>query len=147
MFIEGWPDYFEVDQVPKLLKAELKPRPRLKNFSSVGTMLQECNIRDQLDRKMLEFEQSPAHERARSASAGPSRDNSMGGPQNNSSEQHISLIDRESEQMQSEQFEVLSQHGISKDTFDLITTKEKLEEDAKQRNKETMEKMTHRREL
>lgn len=49
--------------------------------------------------------------------------------------------------MQSEQFEVLSQHGISKDTFDLITTKEKLEEDAKQRNKETMEKMTHRREL
>ena len=56
MFIEGWPDYFEVDQVPKLLKTELKQRPRIKNFSSVGAMLQECNIRDQLDRKMLEFE-------------------------------------------------------------------------------------------
>jgi len=39
MFIEGWPDYFEVDQVPKLLKTELKQRPRIKNFSSVGAML------------------------------------------------------------------------------------------------------------
>lgn len=39
-------------------------------------------------------------------------------------------------------FENLSQHGISQETFNIITTKEKLEGDAKQRNKETMEKMT-----
>jgi len=44
-------------------------------------------------------------------------------------------------------FESLSQHGISHETFSMITAKEKLEDEAKQRNLETLEKMTQTREL
>ena len=39
-----------------MMKAELKPKPKMKNFTSVGCLLQEYNIRDQLDRKMSELE-------------------------------------------------------------------------------------------
>mmetsp|Transcript_25721 Transcript_25721/g.34361 ORF Transcript_25721/g.34361 Transcript_25721/m.34361 type:complete len:83 (-) Transcript_25721:627-875(-) len=61
--VDEWPDYFEVDQVPRLLKAVLKPKPRLKSMTSVGNLLQDYNIREQLDRKMMEFESSSQHNR------------------------------------------------------------------------------------
>ena len=50
-----WPDYFVVDEVPKLMKAELKSKPKLRDFKSMESLLQDYNIRDQLDRKMNEF--------------------------------------------------------------------------------------------
>ena len=46
-----------------------------------------------------------------------------------------------------EDFECLSQHGISAETFNLIQTKERFEDQAKQRNIEVMEKATFKREL
>lgn len=70
---DGWPEYFEVDDVPKLMKAELKAKPKMKNFTSVGNLLQEYNIRDQLDRKMSEFhsEQANSPQKRRNASEPP----------------------------------------------------------------------------
>ena len=50
-----WPDYFVVDEVPKLMKQELKSKPKLRDFKSMESLLQDYNIRDQLDRKMNEF--------------------------------------------------------------------------------------------
>ena len=46
-----------------------------------------------------------------------------------------------------EDFECLSQHGISAETFNLIQTKERFEDQAKQRNIEVLEKATYKREL
>ncbi len=53
-----WPEYFEVNEVPKLMKTELKPKPKLKDFRSMESLLSEYDIRKQLDRKMEEFNQS-----------------------------------------------------------------------------------------
>lgn len=44
--MKAWPDYFDVDAVQRLVKTELKAKPRMKSISSIGTMLQDCNIRD-----------------------------------------------------------------------------------------------------
>jgi hypothetical protein len=50
-----WPEYFEVHEVPKLMKTQLKHRPKLRDFSSMEGLLNEYDIRGQLDRKMEEF--------------------------------------------------------------------------------------------
>lgn len=57
--IDSWPEYFDVENVPRLLKSELKSKPKVRSVSSVSNMLQECNIREQLDRKMEEFNSRP----------------------------------------------------------------------------------------
>lgn len=41
----------------------------------------------------------------------------------------------------------LSQHGISEATMTLIQTKERLEDEARQRNQENLERQTEKREL
>jgi len=51
-----WPEFFDIEDIPKLLKAELKAKPKLKDFKSMESYLQDYNIRDKLDRKMSELE-------------------------------------------------------------------------------------------
>ena len=51
-----WPEFFEVDSVDSVDKSDLKPKPKLSNFKSMESLLQEYNIRDQLDRKMSEYD-------------------------------------------------------------------------------------------
>ena len=51
-----WPEFFDVNAVAPIRKSDLKPRPKLNNFKSMESMLQEYNIRDQLEKKMSEFD-------------------------------------------------------------------------------------------
>jgi len=51
-----WPEFFEVNEVAHVRKSDLKPKPKLNNFKSMESLLQEYNIRDQLDKKMSEFD-------------------------------------------------------------------------------------------
>ena len=51
-----WPEFFNVDAVPHIRKSELKPKPKPTSFKSMESLLQEYNIRDQLDKKMSEFD-------------------------------------------------------------------------------------------
>ena len=51
-----WPEFFDINTVAHVRKSDLKPRPKLNNFKSMESMLQEYNIRDQLDKKMSEFD-------------------------------------------------------------------------------------------
>jgi len=69
----SWPEFYNVDEVPKLLRTELKQKPKLKYFTSMEAVLQDYNIRDQLDRKMIELD-SQNGSKARSASVGPVRE-------------------------------------------------------------------------
>ena len=48
---------------------------------------------------------------------------------------------------QQSEFECLSQHGISAETFNLIQTKERIEDEAKQRNLMSLERQNEKREL
>lgn len=41
-----WPDFFDVNEVAHVRRSELKPKPRLNNFKSMESLLQEYNIRD-----------------------------------------------------------------------------------------------------
>ena len=75
-------------------------------------------------------------QRGRSASVGGARDSFK-----DAASQGISC-----EQLESE-MEVLSQHGISEETFNMIQTKERLEDEAKQRNMQNLERQTFKREL
>ena len=75
-------------------------------------------------------------QRARSASVGGNRESVK-----DAQSQGISC-----EQLESE-MEVLSQHGISEETFNMIQTKERLEDEAKQRNMQNLERQTFKREL
>ena len=77
-----WPEFFDVNEVANVRKSELKAKPKLNNFKSMESLLQEYNIRDQLDKKMIEYDnQSQGNPelvgdpnstfKARSASMGP----------------------------------------------------------------------------
>ena len=43
--MQEWPEYFEVSEVPKLMKQELKQKPKLKDFRSMESLLNEYDIR------------------------------------------------------------------------------------------------------
>ena len=51
-------------------KTELKPKPKLNNFKSIESLLQEYNIKDQLEKEMSDY----GSQRARSASVGGGRE-------------------------------------------------------------------------
>ena len=76
-------------------------------------------------------------QKGRSASVGGGRDSIN----NDVASQGMSNQHHESE------MEVLSQHGISEETFNMIQTKERLEDEAKQRNIKNLERQTFKREL
>jgi hypothetical protein len=41
-----WPEFFDVDAVPPVRKTDLKQKPKLNQFKSMESLLQEFNIRD-----------------------------------------------------------------------------------------------------
>ena len=81
--------------------------------------------------------------KARSASVGPQESSAKSPmvPASDIISQSMNSEHRESD------IECLSQHGISAQTFNMIQTKERLEDEAKQRNMKTLEKETEKREL
>ena len=78
-----WPDFFDANEVAQVRKSDLKPKPKLNNFKSMESLLQEYNIRDQLDKKMSEYDSQGQHnemsmdasQKARSASVGANNQN------------------------------------------------------------------------
>jgi len=52
----SWPEFFEVDAVPPVRKTDLKQKPKLNQFKSMESLLQEYNIRDELERRMSKLD-------------------------------------------------------------------------------------------
>ena len=128
--MQEWPDFFQVDDVPPVRKTDLKPKPKLGNFRSMESLLQEYDIRNQLDQKMSEYE---SLSQSNHGSVHKARSASMGANDVNSAKNRIlSQQDATSNgDYKESDYECLSQHGISMETFNLIATKEKLEDEAK----------------
>ena len=141
-----WPDFFDANEVAQVRKSDLKPKPKLNNFKSMESLLQEYNIRDQLDKKMSEYDSQGQHNEMNIDASQKARSSSVGANNQNESSQSGILSNSEYLQRESD-IDVLSQHGISAQTFNLIQTKERLEDEARQRNMANLEKESDKREL
>ena len=141
-----WPDFFDANEVAQVRKSDLKPKPKLNNFKSMESLLQEYNIRDQLDKKMSEYDSQGQHNEMSMDASQKARSASVGANNQNESSQSGILSNSEYLQRESD-IDVLSQHGISAQTFNLIQTKERLEDEARQRNMANLEKESDKREL
>ena len=80
-------------------------------------------------------------------SAQKARSASVGGRNSSQGREEVNAAGSAVMSERNEDFECLSQHGISAETFNLIQTKERFEDQAKQRNIEVLEKATYKREL
>lgn len=142
-----WPDFFEVDSVELVQKTELKPKPKLSNFKSMESLLKDYNIREQLDRQMRDYDCQSQGATDSNGNQGAMRMSTPAVQKDSLSDGNIlQNSDIMSEQRESD-IECLSQHGISAQTLNMIQTKEKLEDEAKQRNMKNLEKETYKREL
>lgn len=141
-----WPEFFDLESVPITPKAELKAKPKPGHMKSLDNRMKQFNIRDQLER----LSQADVLSQGAPNREGPGF-NDFADDRQGVQSLHQSNGDAISQgclsQYEQEDYECLSQHGISLSTFNLITTKERIVGEAKVRNQNILASQSETREI